>query len=254
MSTESGSRAVLTRPVVLAGVAAGVLITAWFDERWLAGYLTVVSSTSAAAVVRWWIRPGGGGQIAAGLGAAAFAPAALQFGEPGLLWAATGAVLLIAGQVVLEGRVARALELSAVELVVVVASGSIGAYLLLIRAAAGRTGVVAILAMLASYAALVRLAAPRMREPGPAGAVACAPIGAAVLRLGGTPIGLISGLVLGITVGLAALLGTKLAETVTGRPPADDPRRRGAQEVLQPVLGAVVAMPAFFYGLTLYLW
>ncbi|MEX2587163.1 MAG: hypothetical protein WD602_04115 [Actinomycetota bacterium] len=256
MDALSGSRSRSFSWVAPVGALLGVALAAWFDARLLAGYVTVLVGAATATVVRRWLGAGPAGQISAAVAAGMFAPAALEYGERGVLWAAAASLLLTAGRRVFAGPVGHLLSVLAVELLLVTSAGFVGAYLVLIRVAAGPAALIAGLVMLVGYTAALRLRVDFGKLPGgpalPAAAGAVVS-GVASLRLGGVPVGTVSSLVLGAAVGLAAALGCAVAVAVGGHVTGGDRRARAVINVLQPVLSAVVAIPIFFYGLTLYL-
>lgn len=243
--------------LALVGVALGVPLSAWLDHRLLAGYLTVLCGAGAALAVRGWLGAPLPVQAVAGIGAAVFAPAALQYGERGVLWAAAGALLLMAVEAVLAGPVRHLLDLVATALAVVIAAGFLGAYLVLIPLSAGNSALVAAVVMLAAYTMVLNLDGPFGKVPGGSAGPAvgaCTVGGTIALMLGGTPLGAVSSLVLSAAAGLCAALGAWVAIGVLGPVDASEqPAEVEATQLLQPVLAAAVAVPVFFYGLMLYL-
>lgn len=248
MNPQSGSESRSSGGVIWLGALLGVAPAAWFDSRVLAGYVTVVAAAGAAfALHGWLVGAPAPAQILGGIGAGLFPVAALQYGERGVFWALSASLLIVAVGVVLARPGRGALGLMAVQLLLTVSAGYIGAFVVLIRVIAGSAVLLAVLVMLVGYSAVLRLGVGSAVAPaGPwvAAFGVCTATGAVSLALAGAPVGTGSSLVLGAAVGLAATLGAAIAPFVGGR---------DASEVLQPVLSALVAIPIFFYGLTLYL-
>lgn len=247
MNPQSGSEPRSSGGVTWLGALLGVAPAAWFDSRVLAGYLTVVAAVGAAFALRWWLDAPAPAQILTGIGAGLFPVAALQYGERGVFWALSASLLIVAAGMVLARPGRGAVGLMAAQLLLTVSAGYIGAFVVLIRVTAGTAVLLSVVVMLVGYSVVLRLrVASAVASAGPwlAAFGVCVATGAASLALGGMQVGLGSNLMLGAAVGLAATLGAAVAPFVGGR---------DASEVLQPVLSALVAIPIFFYGLTLYL-
>lgn len=247
MNPQSGSEPRSSGAVIWLGALLGVAPAAWFDSRVLAGYVTVVAAAGAAFALHRWLGAPAPAQILGGIGAGLFPVAALQYGERGVFWALSASLLIVAVGVVLARPGRGALGLMAVQLLLTVSAGCIGAFVVLVRVIAGSAVLLAVLVMLVGYSAVLRLAVGSAVTPAAPWVAAfgvCVATGAVSLALAGAPVGTGSSLVLGAAVGLAATLGAAIAPFAGGR---------DASEVLQPVLSALVAIPIFFYGLTLYL-
>lgn len=247
MNLQSGLEARSPGGIIWPAALLGVAPAAWFDSRILAGYVTVVAAAGAAFALRWWLGIAPPAQILTGIGAGLFPAAALQYGEGGVFWAISASLLIVAVGMVLARPRRGALGLMAAQLLVTISAGYLGAFVVLIRVAAGTAALLSVLVMLVGYSGVLRLrVASAVAPAGPwvAAFGVCVATGAVSLALAGIRLGTGTTLMLGAAVGLAATLGAAVARLVEGR---------DASEVLQPVLSALVAVPIFFYGLTLYL-
>ncbi|MBW3590875.1 MAG: hypothetical protein KY393_03335 [Actinobacteria bacterium] len=247
MNPQSGSEPRSSGGVIWLAALLGVAPAAWFDSRVLAGYVTVVAAAGAAFALRWWLGIPAPAQVSTGISAGLFPVAALQYGERGVFWALSASLLIVAVGMVLARPGRGALGLMAAQLLLTISAGYIGAFVVLIRLTAGSAVLLSVLVMLVVYSAVLRLrVASAVAPAGPwvAAFGVCVAAGAVSLALGGIRVGTSSSLMLGAAVGLAATLGAAAAPYVGGR---------DASEVLQPLLSALVAIPIFFYGLTLFL-
>jgi hypothetical protein len=268
---ESQARTPAVTRVALAGLAAGAVGSSLLGPRILAGY-AAVGLAVAVALALYAI--GGGTRALPALGAVlvmAYPLAAVEQGEGGILWAAALTFIAMAGAYVRRGLGRDVVGSLAVGVAVVLHLGLLGSYLVLVAVSGNRllgALVLMVVAFEAAHAVLVSRIVPPERpssrgaplssffdpKAALAGLAACVAASVLARLFLVSPPGLLSSVVLGVSVGAAATLG-HAAAAATSEDFESGPLRVGGLDagVFISLNALLFAAGAFYYGFRLYL-
>lgn len=260
------------RILALASFAGGGVAVSQWDERALAGYLAMSLAAAAFGAITTLT---GAGRAFAALGALAsmaYPPVVLKLGEDGILLASAGALVMLSAVMLLRRPGKGYLHDLSIAMTAVIYLGSSGSYVVLLRE--GKFGKAMLLVLVLMVAAYHLASALAGRRPGTvgrgvsaggkrrgtnwsqvvAGWVACELAAVSITVVASFTLGIRPQLIIGLVVAAAATVGRAAALMVArDLAPAGPAGPSGLAEILIAVNSALLAAPAFYYGLRLYL-